>query len=200
MRCFIVLVCAVAVIGFGTAWAGDLEPPAPPGPTMKSLDEIAPTWSQTLDSTNGELDGCNSSRFKCVLNDEAVLDMETGLVWQRSPSNDSIQPWADAFWSCLHKTTGDRAGWRMPTAEEFFSLVDHSSGTNQSLPASHPFTGILEMTCYFSASTQVPDPTRAWGFGCSGVNGSAGCGGCDLAKVASERIWCVRGGSGDVSP
>jgi len=200
MRGTAVVTCLVVVLGFGTGWAGDLEPSAPPGPTMKSLDEIVPTWSQIRDSTDGEPDGCNSSRFKCVLGDEAVLDMETGLVWQRTPSNDSSQPWADAFGSCLHKVTGDRAGWRMPTGEEFLSLVDHSSGTNQSLPASHPFTGILEMTCYFSASTQVPDPTRAWGFGCSGVNGSAGCGLCDLAKTQPKRIWCVRGGNGDVSP
>lgn len=200
MRCAIALTCLAMVFGFGTGWAGDLEPSAPPGPTMKSLDEIAPTWSQTLDSTNGEPDGCNSSRFKCVLNDEAVLDMETGLVWQRSPENAVIEPWAEQFDGCWARTTGDRAGWRMPTIEEFFSLVDHSPGTNQALPASHPFTGILEMTCYFSATAQVPDPTRVRGFGCAGVNGSSGCGGCDLAKVQSERIWCVRGGSGDVSP
>jgi len=200
MRYRIVLMCLVIVFGLGTVWAGDLEPSAPPGPTMKSFDEIAPTWSQTLDSTNGEPDGCNSDRFECVLNDEAVLDMETGLVWQRSPENAVIDPWADQFFNCLKRTTGDRGGWRMPTAEEFSSLIDHSSGTNQALPSLHPFTGIMEMTCYFSATTNMSDPSEAWGFGCSGLNGSEGCGFCGMTKTSADRIWCVRGGSGDVSP
>src|SRR3990172_12675857 len=44
-------------------------------------------WDKVLDSTNGNEEGCNSDRFKCIMptdNDpagEAVLDMETGLVW-----------------------------------------------------------------------------------------------------------------------
>lgn len=199
MRCAVVLTCLV-VIGFGSAMAGELEPSAPPGPTMKSFDEIAPTWSQTLDSTNSDADGCNSDRFKCVLNDEAVLDMETGLVWQRSPENLIVDVWANQFVGCFLRSTGNRGGWRMPTAEEFLSLVDHSPGTNQALPASHPFTDILEMACYFSATTKVSDPTQVHGFGCAGANGSSGCGLCAMTVVQRDRIWCVRGGYGDVAP
>jgi len=200
MRSTAVFTCLLVLVGFGTLWAGDLEPSSPPGPTMKSLDEIAPTWSQTLDSTDGEPDGCNSSRFKCVLGDEAVLDMETGLVWQRSPENDVIHPWEEQFFWCMHMSTGGRGGWRMPTAEEYLSLVDFSPGANSAIPTSHPFTEIRETTCYFSATSKVPDPTRAWGFGCAGVNGSEGCGLCDMSKAASERIICVRGATGDASP
>lgn len=39
---------------------------ASPG-LIQRLDEVLPTWSQALDSTDGEPDGCSSSRFKCVL-------------------------------------------------------------------------------------------------------------------------------------
>jgi hypothetical protein len=190
----------VVVFGFGMVWAGDLEPAAPPGPTMKSLDEIAPTWSQQLDSTNGEADGCNSDRFKCVLNDEAVLDMETGLVWQRSPNNSAVNPWSEQFTSCWYAFTGDRRGWRMPTIEEYQSLVVPHPSLGASLPESHPFINILELTEYFSATADVSTPANALWFGCSNANGSGGCGGGSLSKTNSERTWCVRGGSGDVAP
>lgn len=44
---------------------------------------LPPTWDKLLDSTNGDEDGCNSDRFICVMGDRAVLDNETGLVWDR---------------------------------------------------------------------------------------------------------------------
>ena len=198
MRCAIVLTCLFVVFGFGAVWAGDLEPSAPPGPTMKSLDEIAPTWSRHLDSTNGEPDGCNSDRFKCVLNDEAVLDMETGLVWQRSPENAILNPWEEQVYRCFNRSTGDRGGWRMPTAFEFMTLLEYLGPDDMGLPPSHPFDGVLSGTTYVSITSDVPDPTKVLGLCC--LIPEHQCGLCVDSKAFSFPIWCVRGGRGDASP
>jgi len=194
MRSTAVFTCLLVLVGFGTLWAGDLEPSSPPGPTMKSLDEIAPTWSQTLDSTDGEPDGCNSSRFKCVLGDEAVLDMETGLVWERVPNNPYNTPWLESMDACQEKLVGDRGGWRLPRAEEIFSLIDVSSGT-QRLPDSHPFSGLLDATYYYSSTTVATDETKAWGLGSDLLQNIHSRG--QAPKSGGCTYWCVRGGHGD---
>src|SRR5262245_56938403 len=79
--------------------AGDLEPPGPPGPTMRTLLQLPPTWSHALDVGNGEADGCNSSRFTCV-GAAVVLDNETGLVWQRAPVAPPVS-WETALGMCV---------------------------------------------------------------------------------------------------
>src|SRR5437762_8475026 len=80
-----------------------------------------PAWDQSLPS---------NTRFIVLsnMNSEAVLDRETGLVWQRSPSPPSTHyGWASGQQQCREFThIGNRLGWRMPTVEELASLVDTS--------------------------------------------------------------------------
>jgi hypothetical protein len=179
----------------GAAVAGDLEPPAPPGPTMKTLGQIPPTWSQSLDSTDGEPDGCNSSRFKCVLGGVAVLDMETGLVWERNPFNDYTN-WPTSIDACLQKTVGNRGGWRLPRAEEIFSLIDRSSGLPR-LPASHPFTGLQGSTVYYSTTLVATDESKAWGLSVDLMQNQVSPGQAPISGPGYTSYWCVRGGQGD---
>ena len=60
----------------------------------------------------------------------AVLDQETGRVWELSPSTSPMTSTA-AFTHCYQLEVGGRKGWRLPTIEELASLVD----TSQRAPA-----------------------------------------------------------------
>jgi len=171
--------------------AGSLEPTDPPGSTMKTLDEIPPTWSQTLpadDGPNG--DPCNSSRFKCVFGDQAVLDKETGLVWERSPFGEAN--WDDAHYMCtVQKYSSGRRGWRLPTVQELASLVDMTVQGGPKLPGGYPFTNV--QSAYWSATTSAEDTNNA--FYVRMDNGQV-YHVIDSQKALSKYVWCVRSGSG----
>ena len=98
MRLLFVL-AAVAVIA-RVAQSGNLEPSAAPGPTFKTLDEIPPTWSQVIEDA--------SERFELVMNDEAVLDKETGLVWQRTVCGSPGAQWEQAVYDSHWVVVGNR--------------------------------------------------------------------------------------------
>jgi hypothetical protein len=160
--------------------AGVLEPPGPPGPTMKTLAEVPPTWSLMLDASNGAADGCASTRFTCVLGTAGVLDHETGLVWQRAPVNLFGFSWADARSACARASTGSRGGWRLPSVAELTSVL-------VGLPADAPFE-------FFPANSAVPfwtmtavadQPARAWAVTPAGQAERR-------AKSQALFDWCVR--------
>jgi hypothetical protein len=88
------------------------------------------SWDQRIDDA--------TKRFVVlpVFGNQAVLDKETQLVWQRQPN--AAQTWYVAMDTCLLARTGGRAGWRLPAISELSSLV----GTTGTLAAGHPFSGI----------------------------------------------------------
>jgi hypothetical protein len=185
---------ALVLMG-GSAEAGRLEPPGPPAPTMKSLDEI-PSWSQALPA-NDTGDPCNSSRFKCVLQTvaqlegAAVLDRETGLVWERTPDT-TKRTWFNAVSYCYSKSVGNRKGWRLPTIEELESLMDPSVPyPGPTLPSGHPFA-IVSSPNYWSSTTFASPlfTTGAWFMALEGGESY------DLKDNANIDVWCVRGGHG----
>jgi len=82
----------------------------------------------------------NAGRFQVLqdFNNEAVLDKETELVWERQPSNNTFQ-WPNARLICAQKGVGGRGGWRLPSFYELASLVDPAVQVGPQLPAGHPF-------------------------------------------------------------
>lgn len=141
---------------------------------------LPPAWSLKLPT---------STRFETVLDDEAVLDWETGLVWERSPDT-TTRTWSDAVSYAYNKTVGGRKGWRLPTVEELASLIDTSVSGSPKLPSGHPFT-YVHSSGYWSSTTSVNNTSAAWR-----VHFGTGNVGSSLDKSDDYYVWCVRGGHG----
>jgi hypothetical protein len=160
-----------------------VDPSGNPVPTMKTLDQIPPSWSQRL-----QCDTTACPRFEIVMGGEAVLDKETGLVWERSPINYAGK-WIGAQWECWTHNTGRRQGWRVPTVQEAQSLADltiYEPGVcEQVLPCEAPFI-FPECGIYWTSTTWW-ESNRALYFTKQGYTGSA-------LKDSDLCYWCVRGG------
>jgi hypothetical protein len=171
---FFTTIVAVMLIVPGSVMAGSLEPSAPPGPTMKTLDEIPPTWSQKLSA---------AQRFVIVLDGAAVLDKETGLVWEKSPDT-AQRTWSNAVIDAYGKNVGGRKGWRLPRIEELASLAE--------LPPGHPFQNVQEEFTdrYWTSTEDADDPSSAWCV--MFIDGSL----LRRPKANSQfyYLWAVRGG------
>ncbi len=166
-------------------YSGNLDPSAPPGPTMKTLDQIPPTWSQILPGP---------ARFELVMGGEAVLDKETGLVWEKSPDT-SKTDWSLAVGLCIGKIVGGRKGWRLPFIEELESLKDPAQFL-PALSAGHPFVNVQlnigNGDAYWSATTEITNSNLALvGQFITGLGP-----GFDNKSNLSHFYWCVRGGHG----
>ncbi len=139
----------------------------------------------------------NPSRFR-VLNafdSLAVLDRETGLVWERVPGM-SRDNWANAFSLCYFKSVGGRRGWRLPRTDEIASLL-LPSGSPSPLPDPHPFELGIDPV-FWTANTYAVAPFTTtyvvdFGVGAFFIRGKA------PAEEDQLRVWCVRspGGTAD---
>ena len=156
-----------------------------------SQGNMPPAWYKILPS---------GQRFLLVMGDKAVLDRETGLVWEKSPLHPCLESFCTALetgtrsWFlaedlCRSLTVGGRMGWRLPTIEELMSLVDPTQ-VNPALPDGHPFSNVQLDWWYWSASSSHKGADIGWvmRFLDGAVN--------DAFKPAECFVWCVRGGQG----
>ncbi len=155
----IFILALVPMVLLNVSQAGNMEPPGAPGSTMKSLDSIQPVWVERLRADDGE--PCSSSRFRCSMDDEVVLDMETGLAWERTVGT-TARMWSEAKTYCYSRVVGKRRGFRLPTAEELGSLLECPSGsTSCRMPLGNPFE-VPSGSRLWSATTYQDDTTAAW--------------------------------------
>ncbi len=203
------LVAIATSLGTFGATAGDLDPPASPAPTMKTLDEVPGSWSRQLSSTDGIPSneagnlGCDSSRFKCLWPDpsqgvsQAVLDRETGLVWQRSVANDPAD-WPTSRRYCANLTLADRMGWRLPSTAEISSLVV-PNGDSAGLPTSHPFLNVVSGMAVYANTWFVAGLGEVITNNTTGIRimrltfNGASTAFTDVVPNTGLRRWCVRG-------
>jgi hypothetical protein len=148
-----------------------------------------PSWDQQLPA---------AQRFIVLSNwnNEAVLDRETGLIWQRTPSN-FLTSWDQAVNQLCRfvVATGGRKGWRLPTAEELETLVDPTQ-QNPALPAGHPFLGVMFSfgQSYWAANSITTTDTGQ--ILAAIVSFSPTLGEFIGVIGTTQFVWCVRGGSG----
>jgi len=159
----------------------------------ESLVPPPPDKNKTLPANDGGPDGCNSSRFKCVMGGEAVLDKQTGITWARNANvADKEIPWQEAVKFCQDLEIGNRKGWRLPTKEELITILD-TSQSNPALPDGHPFknvesSGVSSSGCYWTSTEYEGDSKNVWV-----VYMHLGRVRDDL-KLFDGRIWPVLGG------
>ena len=98
---------------------------------LRSFGDVSTSWSRALPAAD---------RFVVLedFNNEAVLDRNTGLVWQRTPDNLGRRIFSASYY-CLDANIGGQKGWRLPNITELTSLVDPSVTTEPTLPAGSPF-------------------------------------------------------------
>jgi hypothetical protein len=127
----------------------------------------------------------SASRFTLAF-PGAVLDKNTGLVWEQAPDT-GTDIWGNALqFICANKTIGGTVGWRLPSVIELKSVQDPS------LPApfvpANVFSGIQSAT-YWSATTSNFSWSQAWGIGFLSLLNTMG----HTFKTNPLYVWCVRG-------
>jgi len=134
----------------------------------------------------------SDSRFTMAFRD-AVLDKNTGLVWEQTPDGTS-RTWDAATIHCLNRVVGGAVGWRLPSVVELKSVQDPTLQAPfvpaSAFTLSKTFTTPgVQLAAYWSATLSTQYPTHAWGVGFN--NGAV-----DRADRALNiaRAWCVRGG------
>jgi Protein of unknown function (DUF1566) len=152
-----------------------------------------PSWDQQIPA---------AQRFIVLSNwnNDAVLDRETGLVWERSPVSAVRIGWFDAVAGCDGLNVANRLSWRLPSLQELTSLIDPTQ-SNPALPAGSPFQGIASFlgSVYWTAATAETDPNAAKAVDFS--NGSiTQIAKLQLVPLQGARFWCVRSGSSVSNP
>lgn len=140
---------------------------------MDKLDQVLAATKSSEKSSVKSGEGNEMVRWDQVLpaeqrfvvlpafNSDAVLDKETGLVWEKSPQTTAVSS-SNVRLTCANKAVGGRKGWRLPSLPELASLVDPSvASPGPTLSSGHPFLNV-QSTNYWSTSAHAENPALMW--------------------------------------
>ena len=151
-----------------------------------------PSWDQTFACTTPAT--CPRFIVLSNFNSDAVLDRETGLVWEKAPGTVEKKSWIGASRHCATLSLGGRRGWRLPTLQELSSLLAPTQ-TSPMLPSGHPFILSAAFPSYFSTSEDsIFQAGQFWLLNFD--NGEVQSTRLNIFPVEPTTSWCVRGGLG----
>jgi len=176
--CLSILLAALMVVLAPTTIHAQITAPGP--------YYAVPSWDQTFPA---------ATRFVILsnLNSEAVLDRETGLVWERTTSGGETDS-TGARIKCFLGSKGGRKGWRLPSVDELTTLLlpkPFDPTFTPALPPGHPFD-LSNMAPGASVWSSTADPSAVYVVGLA--QGNLGL----ITPVSSHQsyTWCVRGPGG----
>jgi hypothetical protein len=179
----------VASVGSGIAPA-EAQTPTTSAIIIAKLNEILALLTGAASQANHTLrwdtNNLPASRFTKAFTG-AVLDKNTGLVWEQATSGTATYSWYNANSYCLNKNVGGTAGWRLPSVVELKSVQDGSPTAVAPLVPATVFSGVQSAN-YWSASTGAENIAGAWV-----VDFSNGFVGLDNKSYDAYHAWCVRG-------
>ena len=121
-----------------------------------------------------------------AFHDDAVLDKETGLVWEKSPHSMTVT-WNEALTACVSRAVGGQVGWRLPSPAEMRSLVGPAvDAPVPNLPPGHPFVNV-QPTSYWTVVPEANQPSFAKYL--DAFLGNV----LSFIKIYTFPVWCVRG-------
>lgn len=119
-------------------------------------------------------------------NNNAVLDKETGLVWEMTPEA-AVVTWNEARLLCPTRRTGGQNGWRLPAPSEMRSLVGPAvDAPGPNLPPGHPFLNV-QPSSYWTVVPEANQPSYAKYL--DAFLGNV----LSLTRIYTFPVWCVRG-------
>lgn len=155
------------------------SPTTTPSEKDAVIAEIIRNWQQAHPA---------EKRFVVIpaFNNAAVLDKETGLVWELAPETTRVT-WNEARATCGPKITGGQKGWRLPSPAEMRSLVGPAvDAPGPNISPGHPFLNI-QPTSYWTVVPEANLPPYARYL--DAFLGNV----LSFIKIYTFPVWCVRG-------